>query len=117
LLPPKHNTLVVAVIVAVGEPALGTVTEAVPVHPFASVKVTVYPFAGRPVAVELVPPVGAHEYVYGPTPPETETDADPFDIPQVACVNDVEAVNAGGCVMLNVCVIVHPAAGEETVTV
>jgi hypothetical protein len=40
LLPPKQETLVVAVIVAVGEPALGTVTEAVPVHPFASVYTT-----------------------------------------------------------------------------
>jgi hypothetical protein len=34
--------------------------------------------------------------VYGDAPPETETEADPFDAAQVACVNEVVAVSAVG---------------------
>jgi hypothetical protein len=41
LLPPKQETFTVVVMVAVGDPAFGIVTLAVPVHPFASVYVTV----------------------------------------------------------------------------
>jgi hypothetical protein len=37
LLPPKHPTFTVAVMVAVGADAFGIVTVAVPVQPFASV--------------------------------------------------------------------------------
>jgi hypothetical protein len=41
LLPPKQETLVDELIVIVGDPALGTVTVAVAVQPFASVTTTV----------------------------------------------------------------------------
>jgi hypothetical protein len=61
LFPPKQLTLVEAVIEEVGEPALGTFTLAVETQPLASVTVTVYPAAIRPVAVCPVPPVGDHE--------------------------------------------------------
>jgi hypothetical protein len=37
LLPPKQETFTVAMMVAVGDPALGTVTDAVIEQPFASV--------------------------------------------------------------------------------
>jgi len=116
LLPPKHETFVEAVIVAVAPAAFVTLTVLVIVQPFASVTVTVYIADVNPVAVAAVPPDGAHEYVYGPVPPEGDTDADPLALPHVACVNDVVAVNAVGCVMLYVRVIVHPFA-SVTVTV
>jgi hypothetical protein len=68
------------------------------------------------VAVAPVPPEGAHEYVYGPTPPEAVTVAVPFVLPQVAGVVAVVAVTAVGCVMVNILVIEHPA-GELIVQV
>jgi hypothetical protein len=40
-----------------------------------------------------------------------------LDIPQVACVNDVVAVSAGGCVIVNVLVAVHPAGPDVIVQV
>jgi hypothetical protein len=49
------------VIVAVGEPRFVTVALAVIVQPLASVTVTVYVPAPNPVAVDPVPPEGAHE--------------------------------------------------------
>jgi hypothetical protein len=61
LLPPLQLTFVCAEIVAVGEPAFVMVTVRVMLQPFASVTVTVYEPAPRPVAVAFVPPVGAHE--------------------------------------------------------
>ena len=117
LLPAKQETLVVAVITAVGEPAFVTVTEAFPVQPFASVNTTVYVPARRPVAVAAVPPDGDHAYVYGATPPLTTTFAEPLALPHVAGVNDVVALSAGGCVMVNVLVAVHPAGPEVIVQV
>jgi hypothetical protein len=61
LLPPKQLTFVEALITTVGFAAFGTVTVAERVHPFASVMVTVYVFAKRPVAVDAFPPLGAQE--------------------------------------------------------
>jgi hypothetical protein len=55
--------------------------------------------------------------VYGPTPPDTVTDADPVAPPlHNTFVCDPVDVNAGGAVIVYVCVAVQPA-GEETVTV
>jgi hypothetical protein len=62
------------------------------------------------VASEPVPPDGDHAYVYPPAPPLAVTDADPFALPHVAAVADITSEIAEGCVMLNVCVIVHPFA-------
>jgi hypothetical protein len=87
------------------------------VQPLASVIVTVYVPAQRPVVDEAVPPEGAQEYVYGAVPPEGITDAAPVHKPlhnMLVCV--CVAVNAGGCVMEYVRVDVHPLA-SVTVTV
>jgi hypothetical protein len=87
------------------------------VQPFASVTVTVYVPAARPVAEEPVPPLGAHEYVYGAVPPEATTVAEPV-VPPLQSTFTCEPVvaSAGGCVMLNVLVVVQPFA-SVTVTV
>jgi len=81
----------------------------VAVHPPAPVTVTVYVPAHNPVAVAAVPPLGAHAYVKGPFPAVTVTAALPLHCAlhnTLVCVPVV--VIAGGCVMLNVCVVVHP---------
>jgi hypothetical protein len=97
LLPPKQSTFTEAVILAVGEPALGTFTVAVAVQPFASVTVTTYDPAASPVAVAVVcTGLVFHEYEYGVVPPLAVTVAEPFGCPHVDCVNDVVRVNAGG---------------------
>jgi hypothetical protein len=62
-LPPKQETFTVEVIVTLGDPALGTLTDAVKVHPFTSVIRHVYGPAARPVAVAALPPEGDHAYV------------------------------------------------------
>lgn len=51
---PKQVTFVEEAIDAVGDPALGTVTLKLAVHPLASVTVTAYVPAARPVAVCVV---------------------------------------------------------------
>ena len=53
------------------------VTDSCPVHPLASVTVTVYgdPAAKSPVSVAPIPPV-LHKYVYGAVPPLTEAVAE-----------------------------------------
>ena len=50
-----------AEIVTVGEAALGTITVAVRVHPFASVTVTVYVPAPIPVTFAVVAALGIHK--------------------------------------------------------
>lgn len=117
LLPPKQLTLVDAVMLAVGPPLFTTVTVRCNVQPFASVMVQVYDPAINPVAVAPVPPLGAHAYVYAGVPPDALTAALPFGLPQVAGVVDVVAASAGGCVMLNVRVMVHPAGPDVMVHV
>jgi hypothetical protein len=87
------------------------------VQPFASVTVTVYVPAQRPVVVAAVPPEGAHEYVYGAVPPEATTVAEPVHWPlQRMFTCEPVVVIAGGCVIVYVLVIVHPFA-SVTVTV
>lgn len=100
LLPPKQRMFAELVIVAPGPPVFATFAVAVVVHPLASVIVTVYDPAISPVAVAAVPPAGVHEYEYGAVPPEAVTVAEPFGLPQVAGVAVVEAVSAGGWVMV-----------------
>jgi hypothetical protein len=81
------------------------------VHPFASVMVQVYVPTHNEEAVAPVPPDGAHEYVYGAVPPEATTVALPLHEPlQVIFTCEPVDVNAGGCVMLKVRVIVQPFA-------
>jgi hypothetical protein len=115
--PPLHNTLVcVCVAVITGGCVMLNVCVAVQLPGF-DVTVTVYSPAHNPVALDAVPPLGAHAYVYEPGPPIAVTDAAPVHCPlhnTLVCVG--VKVIAGGCVMLNVCVAVHPA-GEETVAV
>ena len=53
------------------------VTSSVSVHPFASVAVTVYVPAVRPVAVAEVPPPPDHAYVIVPVPPDPDAVAAP----------------------------------------
>jgi hypothetical protein len=60
LLPPKQETFVDDVMVAVAPAALVTFTVRVIVQPLASVTVTVYTAETNPVAVDPVPPDGAH---------------------------------------------------------
>jgi len=76
-------------------PVLVIVITAVDVlHNVASVTVTVYVPGHRPVAVAALPPLGAHEYVYGADPPVTlETVAVPLQLEQVALVDVVVNVN------------------------
>jgi hypothetical protein len=60
VLAPKHSTLVCTGTDAVrADAGWVIVVVAVAVHPLASVTVTVYVFAARPVAVAPLPPVGA----------------------------------------------------------
>jgi hypothetical protein len=68
LLPPKQDT---GVAVAEAVTAVGCVTTAVAdeVHPFASITVTVYVPAVRPVAVAVVWLLIDHRYVIGAVPP------------------------------------------------
>ena len=86
--------LLVVAVTAVGCPITAV---AVLVHPFASVTVTVYVPAASALAVVPVPPLGAHEYVYGDVPPVAVTVAVPVDPPkQIASVLTVLAANTGG---------------------
>jgi hypothetical protein len=86
-------------------------------HPTGELIVTVYVPAHNEEAVEPDPPDGAHEYAYVPLPPDATTEAEPSHAPlHDTFVCDCVAVIAGGCVMLKVCVIEHPA-GDEMVHV
>ena len=85
-------------------------------HPAGELIVHVYVPAQRPLAVAPVPPEGVHAYVYVPVPPEATTVADPLHAPlHVTFTCEVVAVIAGGCVMLNVAVVVH-VEGPEVIT-
>lgn len=55
--------------------------------------------------------------MYAGVPPDALTAALPFGLPHVAGVVDVVAASAGGCVMVNVRVIVHPAGPDVMVHV
>ncbi|MOA44693.1 hypothetical protein D3C78_1670110 [compost metagenome] len=59
--------------------------------------VQVYVPAERPVADAAVPPLGAHEYAYGPVPPAVLTAAEPSLPPAVLTLTcEVVAVNKVG---------------------
>ena len=78
---PLQDTFVcepVEVLIAVG---WVMVKLRVAVQALASVTVTVYTPALKPVAVADVPPDGDHEYVYPPAPPDGVTEAVPFEPP------------------------------------
>src|SRR5688572_30292071 len=90
---------------------------AVAVHPLASVTVTVYVPAVRPVALALVPPEGAQLYEYAGVPPPAVAVALPvFPPKQRTGVMVAETVSNVGCVIVTVAVLVHPLA-SVTVTV
>jgi hypothetical protein len=71
-----------------------TVIATVPTLAHASVTVTVYVPAHKLVAVAALPPDGAQEYVYGAVPPETETEALPLQLEQLAGELDGVMVSA-----------------------
>lgn len=80
-------------------------------QPFASVTVTVYVPAQSADADAPVPPLGAQEYEYGAVPPEGVTVAEPVHWPlQSTLVCAPVVLSAGGCVMVNVRVVVQPFA-------
>jgi hypothetical protein len=61
-------------------------------------------------AVAAEPPVGAHEYVYPPAPPDGLTVADPVLDPQFVGVDEEVEVIAAGSVIFALAVAVHPFA-------
>ena len=68
-------------------------TVCVLLHPVASVIVTVYVPANKPVIEEVVAPLGFHEYVYGDVPPDPLANAIPSLPPlQVTLVGIIVAV-------------------------
>ena len=116
VLPPLHFTLVTELIETVSPPVLLTMAVAVTVHAFASVTVTVYDPALKPVAVALVCPPGAHAYVYGVVPPPAVAVALPLLLPQEAGIVEVLTVNTAGWVIVAEAVFVQLFA-SVTVTV
>ena len=65
----------------------------------------------NPVAIELVPPDGDHEYVYGDVPPLTEIEAVPLLPPlQLTLPGTNEALIADGCVTTVLPATVQPLA-------
>ena len=108
--PPLHKILVDAEMVAVNKGGCVIVTVAVAEHPVASFTVTVYVPALRPVPIAFVPPVGAHDYVYGAVPPVALAVAVPVEPPlhSTPVLPVILAVTAEGCVTVTVAVSVHP---------
>jgi hypothetical protein len=91
---PLQDTLVCVPPIVRPPPEVETVIATVPTLAQASVTVTVYVPAHKLVAVAAFPPEGAHEYVYGAVPPETETEALPLQLEQLAGELDGVNVNA-----------------------
>jgi hypothetical protein len=114
---PLHNTFVCDEIVV--EAAVGwvIVTVAVDVHPFASVAVTVYDPAAKPVAVAPVAEL-LHKYVFVPVPPVALTVAEPVDAPlhKTFTCDEIVAETAVGWVNVELAVAVNPPVAV-TVTV
>ena len=93
-----------------------TVNVCVPVQPLASVTVTVYVPAARPVGFAVVPTFGFQAYVYGPVPPEGVTAIAPLFAPlQDRLVMLPVAVTGVALLIVKVAVEVHPAS-SVTVT-
>ena len=93
-------------------------TVCVEVQPLASVIVTVYVPAHNPVAVTVVPPLGAQLYPKLPVPPDAVIVPAPLQpaLHEGFVIETTEEVSVGGCVMTTVAVDVLLAA-SVTVTV
>jgi hypothetical protein len=92
------------------------VNEEVIEQPAGELIVHVYVPAQSPVAVAPVPPLGAHEYVYVPLPPDATTVALPVHAPlHVTFTCDCVAVIAGGSVIVIVREPVHPFASTTLI--
>ena len=92
------------------------VTETVVLHPLISEIVQVTVIAGTLVAVWFIPPVGAHEYVYAPSPPVAVAVALPSLPPkQLTGVNVAVAVSTGGSLTVVVAVAVQPFASVTVI--
>ena len=81
------------------------------IHPLESVTVHVYVPTGNPVAVALVPPLGAQLYVYGPVPPVAFTVALPV-LPPKHCSFISLDVTVGAPMLLTEAITwwLHPLA-------
>ena len=112
---------VIAVDAVTALPGCVIVTQLVAVQPFASVTVTQYPLAGRPVAVCVTwfPAFASHTNVYGAVPPEPAAIADPVESPKqsTSTVVGIVAVKADGSVIDTVAVVVQPKVLSVTNTV
>ena len=116
VLIPLHSTFVWAVIFAVNCAGSVITTEVLEVQPFASVAVTLYVPAVRPVAVAKVWPL-FHRYVIVPVPPVPAAVAEPFEPPKQLTFTEALIVTAtalAGCVIVTLAVSVQPF---ESVTV
>ena len=116
VLIPLHSTFVWAVIEAVNWDGSVITTKVLEIQPFASVAVTLYVPAVRPVAVADAWPL-FHKYVIVPVPPVPAAVAEPFEPPKQLTFTEAEIVTAtalAGCVIVTLAVSVQPF---ESVTV
>jgi hypothetical protein len=117
VVPALQSALVTAVVGVANTMAVGAVmvTTLVPVHPLASVAVTVYVPAGAVnMFAAIVPPVLVYTIV--PTPPVTLNAELPIPPLQRAAVSAEASTMAAGAVMVAVAVVVQPLA-SVTITV
>ena len=98
--------------VTAGVPVIGTLHTAV--HPLASVTVTLYVPAVKPLTVVVVAPV-FQKYVYGDVPPLTNTATLPLDCPHVSLFPVTLHIGALGVVKVTLHTVVQPLA-SDTVT-
>ena len=82
----------------------------------ASVTVTVYPLAIKPLAFADAPPEGDQAYAYPGDPPFAITDAVPLAAPQFAEVLPITKTIGVGCAIAALIIAVH-AFASVTVTV
>ena len=95
-------------VIPAGSVMLAVVVE---IQPLLVVTVTVQVPTAKLLAVAAVPPLGAHEQVYGVVPPTGVTVADPFVPPkQEIFTSTIESVAAGVTVTVTVAVLIHPDA-------
>ena len=84
-------------------------------QPRESIASTEYVPGQSPMAVDVFPPIGVQLYVHNPTPPLTIAVADPSHrLLQVALIEDIVILSAGGWVMITVSLVVFEA---ESLTV
>ena len=111
---PLQSTFT-CVLLRLGPLVLLIVAEVVFVQALASVTVTVYVPAARPL-ISWVVALFDQLYVYGETPPLTVKSMEPFGLPQVEFTVVVLNTTADGCVMVADVVFVQ-AFASVTVTV